>query len=140
VINEPDSAGLSCNFVQNQFWPANSVNINSLPNMPNYDLGHMIGSPCDTLTSLQEPVNAYTKPLRIFPNPAITQATFNYQLKPNQTGTLTIYNTLGEAVFEKTLLRWSSTATIDMNLPAGIYQCVVQSEGSRQVGKLMVGE
>jgi hypothetical protein len=111
-----------------------------MPNYPDMHLGAISGSPCDTLTSLQEPVNAYTKPLRIFPNPAITQATFNYQLKPNQAGTLTIYNILGEAVFENTLLRWSSTATIDMNLPAGIYQCVVQSEGSRQVGKLIVGE
>ena len=142
VINQPDSVWLTCNFVQNQFYPSNpnARNISGLPNFPNYDLGPLVGSPCDTLTSLQEPVNAYTTPLRIFPNPAITQATFNYQLKPNQAGTLTIYNILGEAVFENTLLRWSSTATINLNLPAGIYQCVVQSEGSRQVGKLMVGE
>ena len=141
VINEPDSAGLACNFVQNQFNTGLLYSaFNCLPNMPNYDLGPLSGSPCDTLTSLSENLGIDEKPLHIYPNPAVTHATINYQLEQNQAGILTIYNTLGEMVLEKTLLRWSSTTTIDVNLPSGIYQCLLQSGEKRQVGKLVVNK
>jgi hypothetical protein len=49
VINNPDEPGLACNLVQHgittptYYW-------NSLPNHPNYFLGALAGSPCDTLS------------------------------------------------------------------------------------------
>ncbi|MBP9083313.1 MAG: hypothetical protein KBH11_09575 [Bacteroidia bacterium] len=49
VINSPDSAGAACNFVQHQL-PLISTYTGKLPHFPNYRLGPMTGSFCDTLT------------------------------------------------------------------------------------------
>lgn len=144
VINNPDSLGTSCDMQLRQinynsmFSATYAMNILVMPNYPNYQLGAISGSPCDTLTSLNEHLSIDENPLHIYPNPAVAHATINYQLEQNQAGILTIYNTLGEIVLEKTLLRWSSTTTIDSNLPSGIYQCLVQSGDRRQNGKLVI--
>lgn len=48
VVNEPDNLGLACNFQQpGTRLPCN--NANSFPNFPNYRLGPIDGSICDTL-------------------------------------------------------------------------------------------
>jgi hypothetical protein len=48
VINHPDSLGLACDVCQHCV-DLPSINSFSLPNFPNYRLGHLEGSPCDTL-------------------------------------------------------------------------------------------
>ena len=48
VIDQPDSASVACNVLQHHIeLPA--FNLFSLPNLPNYRLGALDGSPCDTL-------------------------------------------------------------------------------------------
>ncbi len=55
VIDQPDSAGLACNVLQHHIeLPA--FNLFSLPNLPNYRLGALSGSPCDTL----QPIAAFS--------------------------------------------------------------------------------
>ena len=49
VINSPDSLGLLCNVVQRGLELPDSNSNFSVPNHPNYDLGPLQGSPCDTL-------------------------------------------------------------------------------------------
>jgi hypothetical protein len=68
VINQPDLKGDNCDFV---FGGQSSQCINSVnvPNMINYKLGPLIGSGCDTLTSLQETKTKSQEP-RIIPNQA----------------------------------------------------------------------
>src|SRR5690606_29805251 len=46
-IESPDSTGLACN-VQQHSLILPSKNIGTLPNHPNYNLGPLIGSGCDT--------------------------------------------------------------------------------------------
>lgn len=48
VINQPDSLGLACDVCQHCV-ELPSWNSFSMPNFPNYRLGHEEGSPCDTL-------------------------------------------------------------------------------------------
>jgi PKD repeat protein len=48
VINQPDSLGLACDVCQHCV-ELPSWNSSSMPNFPNYRLGHEEGSPCDTL-------------------------------------------------------------------------------------------
>lgn len=48
VINQPDSLGLACEVCQHCV-ELPSWNSFSMPNFPNYRLGHEEGSPCDTL-------------------------------------------------------------------------------------------
>ncbi|MBP9882820.1 MAG: T9SS type A sorting domain-containing protein [Chitinophagales bacterium] len=54
-IDQPDASGLACNVVQHGLQlPTYNV---SIPNFPNYDLGALVGSGCDTLSPAC--VNAY---------------------------------------------------------------------------------
>ncbi|MBK7969788.1 MAG: hypothetical protein IPK08_13070 [Bacteroidetes bacterium] len=54
VINDPDSAGLACNFTPFSFSLGGNETYWGLPNNPDYDLPALAGSPCDTLVSQNE--------------------------------------------------------------------------------------
>ncbi len=70
VINFPDSVGASCNFQPFSFYLGGKRTYWGLPNNPNYDLGPLIGSGCDTLTSIS-------------PSPSIKQASLNVYYHPS---------------------------------------------------------
>jgi hypothetical protein len=50
VIENPNEQGLACNIMQHAI-KLPIYNHFSMPNMPNYKLGNLVGSPCDTITS-----------------------------------------------------------------------------------------
>ncbi|HMX40726.1 MAG TPA: PKD domain-containing protein, partial [Saprospiraceae bacterium] len=58
VIDQPDEAGTACGFRQ-QGIELPTVNQSSIPNFPNYRLGPLDGSPCDTLGLDNRPVAWY---------------------------------------------------------------------------------
>jgi hypothetical protein len=68
VINSPDSIGLACNFIPFNFYLGGKRSYWSLPNIPNFQLGELIGSACDSLMS-QIPV-IKNDTYELFPNPA----------------------------------------------------------------------
>ncbi len=49
VINYSNNEGLSCDFDTLTISLNNHIASNALPNMPNYNLGALAGSECDTL-------------------------------------------------------------------------------------------
>jgi len=51
VINFPDSIGLSCNFEPYSIYLGGRRSFYNLPVHPNYELGPVVGSICDSLTS-----------------------------------------------------------------------------------------
>ncbi len=57
VINQPDLPGILCDAVQ-RGQPHYQPNCSTIPNHPNYLLGPLHGSPCDTLTAVREPTAA----------------------------------------------------------------------------------
>lgn len=70
VINEPNLKYPYCDFDTNSISLGSGRTIGSLPNMPNYRLGALQGSECDTLnTSIQEPEIQETF-FTVYPNPA----------------------------------------------------------------------
>ncbi len=56
VINSPDSIGAACNYQPFSFYLGGKRTYYGLPNNPNYELGPLVGSPCDTLTGVQSTV------------------------------------------------------------------------------------
>ncbi len=54
VINTPDSLGTGCDFQPYSFYLGGKRTYWGLPNNPNYDMHALIGSPCDSLTSISE--------------------------------------------------------------------------------------
>ena len=52
VINQPDSFGLACDVQQHAVTLPGPGGNMAVPTFPNYNLGPLVGSPCDTLTGI----------------------------------------------------------------------------------------
>ncbi len=124
VINQPDSSGLACDLVQHGV-PLPAYNYNSLPNHPNYFLGALVGSPCDTLTSLASE-SFISKQLNVFPNPNDGLFTLGFNAQKD-VGILEIFDSMSRIVYEDKVAQWSQFKKVDIaELPAGIYFCRIK--------------
>ncbi|MCF8246802.1 MAG: hypothetical protein K9J37_07800 [Saprospiraceae bacterium] len=75
VVNQPDSAGLACQFEQHAIITPTLV-LFGMPHFPNYRLGKWAGSPCDSmLTSGLASVEPTAFDIRVSPNPADQETT-----------------------------------------------------------------
>ena len=123
VINSPDSAGLACDYQPFSVYLPNCRTYLGLPNNPDYTLGAIIGSPCDTLTvgidenNLDEQDN-----LVIAPNPFT--ARFKVSLKkgsfPSQIS-YQVYNLQGQKVASGKLANQFDNYIELENVNAGMY-------------------
>lgn len=133
VIEEPDVAGLSCNF---QNWVQLPSVIAGLPYYPNYRLGALPGSSCDTLTSLGETEQPEKERLlKVFPNPATEFVTIDYGFTGwNKSGVgLEVVNNIGEIVYSQQLPMYSGFQQINVShYSAGIYNVYIK-RGSQVV-------
>ncbi len=137
-MNFPDSAGLACD-VQQHAINLGYAQLRAVPNHPNYNLGPVIGSACDTLSvGIEE--HAYDFHFGIFPNPSESSyVKFVYLLPQNKSGELSLYSIMGQLVHKQYLSPWSSLQLIDLsNMSAGIYTCVLTSGMHRTAKKLVV--
>lgn len=121
VIDSPDSAGLDCNVLQHSI-ALPTLNV-TVPNHPNYNLGPLIGSGCDTLTHINEMYATKPLTLTVYPNPVVNDYfEITYSLEQNQVGNLEVMNSSGQVVYRKTLPQWSSYQKINIpELSNGIY-------------------
>jgi hypothetical protein len=124
IINYPDSAGLLCD-VQQHAKLLHCLNITT-PNHPNYFLGKMENSVCDTLLNLTPSFSirdGVEVVLQVFPNPVNDVLSVSYTPSP-QTQVLELLDVHGKVLLLQKLPPWSQTQTVDVSkLPAGLYQC-----------------
>jgi hypothetical protein len=107
IIDSPNNAGVACNVLQHGL-QLPVINDHTVPNHPNYHLGPLAGSICDSL-SVGLPHNiVQSAGLRLNPNPASNQVWVNYQFPNNRDGWLEIYDPLGKLILKRRLY-WSST-------------------------------
>jgi hypothetical protein len=137
VINFPDSIGIGCDLQQHSIHLP-SYNAFTIPNHPNYFLGSMPGSICDSLTPVHE-ISNNTIPIRINPNPAQNSFYLNYELPYGKTAIATIYNTIGEAIMHKNLYWYFGYLQIDCSdLCNGVYFVKVEAKGYGGSVKLVI--
>jgi hypothetical protein len=119
VINNPDSLGLPCNFVPYNIPLGGARCFLGLPNNPNYNLGSLTGSPCDTLTVGINEVKKEDSWVRVYPNPATNSLTLNSQLSILNSQLL-ITDVFGRTVYHQSIT--NSQTTIDISqLSNGVY-------------------
>lgn len=119
VINFPDEAFPSCDFDTNTISLGDKRVLFGLPNMPNYSLGVLIGSGCDTLTEITD-VESQQNNINIYPNPVSTSITVISNLNSYDKATVIIYNIQGVKV--KTIDLSSGKQEVNITgLPDGIY-------------------
>jgi hypothetical protein len=101
VINEPDSAGSKCNFTPYSFYLGGARTYSGLPNNPDYDLGRLVGSACDTLQWVSTPETP--KPpvggLNTTYISAWEKLFVNAQNLNGKNVTITIYDTQGKLMY-----------------------------------------
>jgi len=136
VINYPDS--LNGYDIQQHSIQLPSFNAFTIPNHPNYYLGSLPGSPCDSLTAVNEIANN-TIHIRINPNPAQNTFYLNSELPYDKTAIATIYNTLGEPVICKNLYWYFGYLQIDCSkLNNGVYIVKVETNEYGGSAKLVI--
>ncbi len=123
AINNPDQVGTGCNFQDTVKLPSF---IAGLPYYPNYRLGALHGSPCDTLKPIMglEATDRNENQLKVFPNPAVNEVVIDYGFTNWGKGnvTLQITNGLGQVVHTQTLPLYSSFQKLNISpYPAGTY-------------------
>ncbi|MBK9671330.1 MAG: T9SS type A sorting domain-containing protein [Bacteroidetes bacterium] len=133
VINYPDSANNACGFVQHSLF-LKAYNAGSIPNLPNYFLGPLSGSICDTLNMGNQETVVKQLNLRIAPNPV--QDILYIKYTPQSTSlTLKIYDMNGKKVQHSKLPPWSQIQSFDVsNFKDGIYQVKISS--NKELGSI----
>lgn len=130
-IDQPDLKGKDCAFIQHGLEVPNWF-VRATPVHPNYRLGALTGSPCDTLT-----VNASEAPkplngLRLYPNPAQDRAVLELTetWTSNGAAQYRIYNALGALAQSGTIAEGAKKIVEPLaGLPNGLYVCQVLRDG-----------
>lgn len=137
VINQPDEEGIACEVLQNFNGiklPTDNV---SLPNLPNYDLGALPGSPCDTLTGIAD-LGFSIADLRVQPNPASDWLNIVY--RTNEDAVFELFDLYGHPMAEVQLYRYFKNRLLRVSaLPAGVYAYQIKVSGEKvKEGKVAV--
>ncbi len=134
VIQSPDSAGTLCNVIQHSFYLPGPQST-SVPNIPDYKLGALIGSGCDTILGIKNPEVNSQNQFTISPNPAHTTFTISTTAQL-QNAQVEIYNVVGEKLYSEPLNNRAS-CIVHCALPPGIYFVTFQTNEGRVTRKLV---
>ena len=134
VIEFPDSLGSACNFQPYSFYLGGKRTYWGLPNNPDYEMGPVIGSVCDSLHLDVAKIHTASVKLVIAPNPANRIIWVNASGLKGREGKLHIFNSIGELVFSKQLYIFNggyATEEVDVSLfQSGLYfvKCETEKE------------
>ena len=135
VINSPDSIGAACNFQPYSFFLGGKRTYFGLPNNPNYELGPVTGSVCDSLISVPE-FAGQANGFSVYPNPYFNKISFHAFHPSRETVLLEIENEMGSRVYERFLP--FTDCEVDLSfLPRGVYFLKVTSERLSGVQKII---
>lgn len=129
VINNPDLPGIACDFHQHNVQLL-SVNFTSLPNYPNFRLGPLSGTICDSLYNSINEIAPDATNLSIFPNPAsdIIQIDISSNTKYKRMD-IEIINMLSQKTEIVSLAPYQAVVTINIEyLSEGMYTCILKSD------------
>jgi hypothetical protein len=133
-IEYPDSAGLNCHAVQARF-RFESFFVPSVPAFPNFRLGALRGSPCDTLVATKE-ATANPFDLKLYPNPARDNLNIDLTLPTydNQRCELRIFDVAGKMLYYTKMSDYTPIHNVDIRAySSGTYFVQLYVNGQKQV-------
>ncbi len=124
TINNPNGKGDLCDFrMRSIFLP--KIWTYTTPNFPNYRLGRLAGSACDTVYSDVKPIYTQTPWLKVFPNPATNDVQFDYnwiEWEKIADCELQISDLEGRVVLKQQVPKYSTRQNFSVKeLAAGVY-------------------
>jgi hypothetical protein len=135
VIHNPNEAGLACNVEIGAINLAGKRATLGLPNQPNYSLGAIEGSPCDTVSTSVGFQEVILTSVRIYPNP--TKRILN--IESIGSGEFALYHLDGRRVFTKDIKAGKNQVELDANL-SGHYLGLVTSSGRVVYSEILIIE
>jgi hypothetical protein len=137
VIHEPNKKGTACNVEQHAIRLAGYHGF-SIPYFPNYRLGALQGSPCDSLSSLSG--ISYKNNINVFPNPANTTLQISFEKDIPAKSSFYLFDVSGKLVLREKLPAFLEHYSISLReIPPGIYWFrIVADKEVLKIGKLMV--
>ena len=132
VIDSPDQKGQACHFIPHglhtiayQLGP---------PNNPNYRLGILLGSPCDTLTALRE-INSNDLNISVYPNPSqsyfiVDYGNVNWSIHDELV--VSVIDITGQTIYTSSLPQYSALHKVNSSsFASGIYLVRIEDSGGR---------
>ncbi|MDQ3051824.1 MAG: T9SS type A sorting domain-containing protein [Bacteroidota bacterium] len=141
VINAPDSLGIACDLQPFSFYLGGKRSYAGLPNNPDYDLGPLAGSLCDSLTSISEPIKNSEASIYIYYAPGWDKAFINADKLKGHHYRLRVLDIVGKEVYSENGNLNSPYFTRDLNcasFASGIYLLIFETEKERLVRKFEV--
>ncbi|MDQ3051570.1 MAG: T9SS type A sorting domain-containing protein, partial [Bacteroidota bacterium] len=135
-INSPDNLGTACDVAQHSVIIP-TYNFNTLPNHPNYFLGKIPGSPCDTIVGVgMDDLQDIT--VRVYPNPSNGNFTLSFPVQ-GEAGNVEIYDVNGKLVHQEYVAAWSQFKKLELTgMRKGIYFCKMKWEGKERAVKIII--
>ena len=140
IIHEPDKLGLDCNFELNDLvFPVAYPN-GSFPYWPNYRLGALEGSGCDTIVSKITDNFLKKETFDVYPNPASDKVFFASPMTFTGMISIKLLNSTGQLVSVMAQAQWGGSISMPLQQAApGLYFYEIEMDGaSVQQGKLVV--
>ncbi|MBP7409427.1 MAG: T9SS type A sorting domain-containing protein [Flavobacteriales bacterium] len=140
VINDPDQPGMACDIVQHQ-QELPTYYTNSLPNHPNYHLGPVDGSVCDSLGINNGAAEAaLSLSVAAYPNPSNGAFTLSYPVQ-SVVGELEVRDLSGRLVLRERIPQWSQVHRVVLHSEAaGLYQCQMRWGASSIATRIILTE
>ena len=134
VINQPDLPDTICDFRPFSFYLGGKRNYWGLPNNPDYDLGPLVGSGCDTLHLVVKEILNKENGLLVFPNPSSGEINFHTIYPGNPK--LRIVDSFGRTVIEKEFISGRISVS---GIAAGVYSALLLTNNNlSEVQKFIV--
>ncbi|MBK7683680.1 MAG: T9SS type A sorting domain-containing protein [Bacteroidetes bacterium] len=142
VINYPDSMGSACNFQLFAFPLGGHRTYRGLPHNPNYGMGPLVGSPCDTLTvSITENDGKNDVFFQAWYNSEWNMIHVNASKLKGKSGVLRLFDVEGRVVVERKVEVVSGgyfTGEVAMNgIASGVYIVSISTEKDKVQSKIM---
>lgn len=133
VIHEPDAQGVACDVGQHEH-VLPTWNISCIPYRPNYLLGPIDGTVCDSLgITVGEAERFANVSLHVQPNPSAGNFSIIYPGQA-QAGELEVLDAAGRIVYRHRLSAWSTVHSVELpQANPGLYQCRL-AWGNRVLG------
>ncbi len=142
VIHNPDEPGLACNLEQHGVELPRYF-MNSLPNHPNYHLGALSGTVCDSLglsTLTPGPSPKERGGVRAYPNPSDGRFMLGYPAHAG-VGWLEVRDLAGRVVLRERIPQWSTIHEVALEgEAAGMYHCSMRWGMETMTTRIVIAE
>ncbi len=138
VIEYPDSAGLACNVMQHSFYLPGPPSA-SVPNIPDYKLGPLNDSGCDTILNIWY-LEKNNFSILAYPNPSKGDFTLKFNCANETHYSLSVKDILGRLLVNVNdkAIKGINIKTMDLTLAEGIYFINVKSFNMNETIRIAV--